>query len=266
MGSVPSTPTNERSNDPWWNIENQNLDLNPTASETDSTIMETTRNPVKVVKAESETHSPNSGDNNQSGEIANVSETVQTSNDDSDNVASTSNQREEESTNASAEDRSHRQTLEEFKEELRLKREKRKCAIAELRNEILSLRKQLENEKMLNKKMMTPTDDTSVNHAENFDSDAIAIQSGQPDANITLRTQLSETQFELQKANTENLMLSSELAATIRKTQSLKDIIAALKEIIAVRETELAQVFYAIRRRRKIDFVYKNSVFIHFAA
>lgn len=252
MGSASSTPTTEGSTDPWWTIENQNLDLNPVAAANDINPMENFRDLVEEQRGQvddqrrSEVQLSGS-ESSASIEVENmvsVNEPVAVSNDESDNAAAdgAAQQPDDDAQRSSSVDLSHRQTLEEFKEELRIKREKRKCAIAELRNEILSLRKQLETEKSLNKKLMTAKE-ANVDQHDCFNGISVEYSpSEQLETNISLRTQLSGTQFELQKTNAENLMLSSELAATNRKTQSLKDIIAACKEIIAVRETELTQV------------------------
>lgn len=251
MGSAASTPSNEGSNDPWWNIENQNLDLNP-VSAANTEPMENFRDPMEVDDRQQDNveHQVQSTENETiistvSENVPNVAET-HTANDELDSetsvVASTSRSHEDEPKQSTAVNGNQRQTLEEFKEELRIKREKRKCAIAELRNEMLSLRKQLEHEKLLNKTLMS-THDTRAHSIDISENDSEHQQCEQSERNITLRTQLTEAQYELQKANAENLMLSTELAATKRKTQSLKDIIAACKEIIQVRETELTQVF-----------------------
>lgn len=246
MGSAPSTPTHEGSTDPWWTIENQNLDLNPaTASGTDP--MDNLRDAVDerlgqvVDRRPSEVQSSGSESSAtvECEDAVSVDVPLATANEAAAGTESDALQSEGEAQRSSSVDRSHRQTLEEFKEELRIKREKRKCAIAELRNEILSLRKQLEAEKRLNNELIA----AKQPNAEHSDEASIGgSPSHQLETNISLRSQLTETQFELQKANAEHLMLSSELAATNRKTQSLKDIIAACKEIIAVRETELTQV------------------------
>lgn len=126
------------------------------------------------------------------------------------------------------------QSLEEFKEELRVKREKRQSAIAELRNEISTLHNQLAAEKALNEQLIDERNCIS----RNDDDDDIDAASH----NHTLRVQLADVQLALQTANGEILRLTSELAGTKKQVSALKDVIAASKEMVGIREAQLHQV------------------------
>lgn len=247
MGSVPSTPNREGS-DPWWPIENQNLELNPIA------IAEQQQQDIQVNEIQSSNSEMSSSDKIENTTNVDVAmsnnQTNDETNSESDGVSTTPNSKFNENDESNCDKKqnlNHQQSLEEFKEALRAKRELRKCAIAELRNEMTSLRCQLAEGKKLNEqlnrekracKCQSEIPESTVNSiATESDNDVKSIES-----NIDLRSQLANVQFDLQKANAENLILSSELTATKRKAQSLKDIIAASKEIIEIRETELLQV------------------------
>lgn len=257
MGSVPSTPNREGS-DPWWPIENQNLELNPIA------IGEQQQQDIQVNEIQSSNSEMSSSDKIENTTNVDVAMSNDETNSESDGVATTSNSKFNENDESNSEKKqnlNHQQSLEEFKEALRAKRELRKCAIAELRNEMTSLRCQLAEEKKLNEqlnrekracKCQSEIPELTVDSiATESDNDVKSIES-----NIDLRSQLANVQFDLQKANAENFILSSELTATKRKAQSLKDIIAASKEIIEIRETELLQVI--------VDLLYNlNKQIIH---
>lgn len=234
MGSAPSTPHRDGSNDPWWPIENQNLTLSP--NESVIAMEEQQQNSSNT--AENADRSDFSIENND--EIVNCDEIDKI--DKSDNVAEvtsaigtcegvsvdvTTNHKES-------------QSLEEFKEELRAKREKRQNALAELRNEISTLRNQLAAEKALNKQLIDEKNCISRND-DDIDTDATQTNGR------TLRIQLADVQLSLQDANGEILRLTSELSATKKQVNALKDVIAASKEMVEIREAQLQQVSIVLR-------------------
>lgn len=234
MGSVPSTPSREGSDDPWWPIENQNLELNPFAM--DPSELNTSQNESRPVEAVEVTdNSENKSDlnaNSDENESRNTSESDKAShssvNCDKSNLVERINKRE--------------QSLEEFKEELRVKRELRKCAIAELRNEVTSLRQQLAEQKEINQRLIDDKGDchhvfNNVEAIDDIDSGTRAIR-----PNIALQTQLADVQMSLQSANSEILLLTSELTASRKQVQTLKDVIKASKDMISIREVEVEQV------------------------
>lgn len=253
MGSTPSTPNRESGDDPWWPIENQNLDLNPSTMDATNSQrlnrIEEQGAPIGDSVASNSNIRNNSDIQDESIDIQeNISNetSVSCGSDDIENIPPESNVQAK----RSEFDRSTRQqqSLEEFKEELRVKREMRTNAIAELRNEIGGLRQQLAEEKEITKQLKQERSNRnlcqicnsiydSLENAESIDTNGETRGS-----NISLRSQLAELQFSLQNANAEILTLSSELAATKKQAKSLKEVIAASKEIIEIRETELAQV------------------------
>lgn len=278
MGSTPSTPNRESSDNntgdnPWWQIENQILELNPnrmdaTAGDSHSTSnrSETDRPQHEVQSEETETLIS-----------ANIECENRNTNEDRIDVVSLNVNSENDVANNSergVHSSERQQSLEEFKEELRIKRELRTNAIVELRNELSSLRRQLAHEKEINKQLIEERRDRQslceicssiyeslehdhdeectakiagskkVDHSvavvHNYNKSTAATES--QTTNITLRTHLAEVQFALQNANAEILRITSELAATRQQAKSLKEVIAVSKEIIDIRETELSQL------------------------
>lgn len=252
MGSTPSTPNRESGDDPWWPIENQNLDLNPSTMDATNSQrlnrIEEQGAPIGGSVASNSNIRNNSDIQDEPIDIQEnqSNETSVSGSDDIEIIPPESNVQAK----RSEFDRSTRQqqSLEEFKEELRIKREMRTNAIAELRNEIGGLRQQLADEKEITKQLKQERSNRnlcqicnsiydSLENAESIDTNGETRGS-----NNSLRSQLAELQFSLQNANAEILTLSSELAATKKQAKSLKEVIAASKEIIEIRETELAQV------------------------
>lgn len=221
MGSAPSTPSQEHSNDPWWPIERQNLALNPNESNNSinnnigdniSSAMdahETARSPA--LASESDT---NQSEGNSSSDQSNENASEITV---GENEVETHEEVDEVPRRPSKPD----QTLEEFKEELRIKREKRQTAIAELRSEITSLRDQLAEEKAMNQRLI----------AEKCGSDSL---------DATEASQYLEVA--LQEANREISVLNQELAATKVQVTALKQAVKMSKEMVEIRETQLTQV------------------------
>lgn len=252
MGSAPSTPNQDRTSDPWWSIENQTLELSPPTMSTNSErndgveqtqqIHEMDETGQSQVASNATVHNSSNDRENiveeQISEIAieKIESSTKSANDEDEKVPSVEINKSE-----------RQQSLEEFKEELRIKREMRKCAIAELRNEITNLRRELAEEKALNKQLAS---EKSRDNCDNSDSNSNSAPSDVADdsTKTALRSQLSDTQYSLQIANAEILSLTSELTVTKRQTQSLKDVIAASKQMLEIRETELSQVIFHLRR------------------
>lgn len=259
MGSTPSTPNRESSDDPWWPLEYQNLDLNPNAmdettnnstnsngheqSETNTDICEASihilENRNNEGKSENEVECSSLNESSSSSSNSNTSQSNCTK------VALESN-------SAKIEKFNRQQSLEQFKEELRIKREMRTNAISELRNEITNLRRQLSEEKEINKHLIAEQNNEnlcqiccsiykSLEAPDIIERNVLTIDENR-ETNVSLRSQLAELQCSLQNANSEILTLSSELAATKQQAKSLKEVIVASKEIIEIRETELSQV------------------------
>lgn len=250
MGSTPSTPNRDSGDDPWWPIENQNLDLNPNEMDpTNSRDLNRIEEQADEIdgSATSNSNTRNTSSDEESKQsLENIPNTLDEISSDIEIVVPDSSAESKSSETKC----SHRQqSLDEFKEELRIKREKRTNAIAELRNEITSLRRQLADEKEITKQLKQERNSRNLCQICNsiYDSLENIENSVQPNfemngTNITLRSQLAELQFSLQNANAEILTLTSELAATKKQAKSLKEVIAASKEIIEIRETELTQV------------------------
>lgn len=234
MGSTASSPNRERS-DPWWPIENANLDLNPNAMDPNNS--EVGQQPADVSSNNIDTQ--NSGEHENSVE-ENSSETANRSDPEVETPDSSN------ATRNGATAVSKQQSLEEFKEELRIKREMRTNAIAELRNEVSTLRQQLAAEKEMNKQLVAEQNNKNLCEIcssiyESLEVDAADTSSPKF---CTLYKNLADLQLSLQNANAEILSLTTELVATKQQTKSLKEVIAASKEIIEIRETELSQVTY----------------------
>lgn len=263
MGSAPSTPVRERSDDPWWPIENQILDLHPNAMDTpnnsNTNSVAEQRNHSEI--SDSLSNNPeHNGENNSADEIVSIESISDSFEELSKNEIEIEIEPSDQSSAKAKNSENERvqqrqQSLEEFKEELRIKREMRTNAIGELRNEISTLRKQLADEKEITKQLK------EIQSRENLCNICGSIYSSlectaqsniatstatvTTESNISLRSQLAELQFSLQNANAEILTLSSELAATKKQAKSLKEVIAASKEIIEIRETELNQVKFS---------------------
>lgn len=162
-------------------------------------------------------------------------------------------------------ERDGNQSLAEFKEELRVKREQRISAIADLKNEVLKLRQDLAIEREISNQLrakqtkessiqenLTHDDgsDTTDHSASMFNEAAlnlVASNEGSVIADIaatttTLREQLADANHDLQLANAENLSVSTELTITQRQVASLKEVIVVTKEMVAIRESQLEQV------------------------
>lgn len=259
MGSVPSTPNSERTDDPWWPIENQNLTLNhiPLLSAMDeegqhSNLVTNNRTADDALTDDSQptvdceiminvensenvrepTNRSSASDGQQSGQSPTSASII----DDT-----TAEKRRREMREAKI-----TQSVEEFKEEIRAKREKRQGFITDLRDEITSLRKQLAAEKELSQQLMDDRIATNIaqclqsedgGDAEDDDNNRTTQSK-----HIALRSELAEAQFSLQIANAEVLTVSTELTATRKQVSSLKEVISVSKQMVKIREDQLDQV------------------------
>lgn len=232
MGSVPSTP--DSTDDPWWPIENQNFSLDQSPL-------------LNVVAMDRQGQSAAIDEVDKNCEISEVLH--------SENIESQS-EISGESDNSKKMDNGERkeQTLEEFKEELRIKREKRQNAIADLRNEITSLRQQLSEEKEINRRLKRGNVCGTSANCESLETEEIiediATANNENDepvqveskSNITLKRELANVQLSLQLANSEILSLQAELNVRQKQTDTLKEVNTVSKQMIQIREDQLNQV------------------------
>lgn len=123
------------------------------------------------------------------------------------------------------------QSLDEFKQELKIKRELRQSAIAGLKKEILDLRQRLMDEKTIKENNFCEKMDqtTSTDDLSDF-------------FNFSLRKQLAESQLELQLANSDILTLTEETDVLKKQVFSLKEVITISKTMISIREEQVDQV------------------------
>lgn len=123
------------------------------------------------------------------------------------------------------------QSLDEFKQELKIKRELRQSAIAGLKKEIFDLRQRLMDEKIIKKNNFCEKMDqtTSTDDLNDY-------------FNLSLRKQLAESQLELQQANSDILTLTEETDVLKKQVFSLKEVITISKTMISIREEQVDQV------------------------
>ncbi|XP_073826487.1 uncharacterized protein [Musca autumnalis] len=170
------------------------------------------------------------------------------------------------SSTAAASTVSKEQSLDEFKEELRLKRMTRQTAIQGFRDEIALLRKQLERERDISRRLrngekveeqpedllpektssksLTPelegaTALTKNRRRELHDDDDDGDDEENPLARSRhAKIELANAQLALQMANSENLSLRGELDIVQKQVASLKDVIACCKQMLTVKEEQ----------------------------
>ncbi|XP_039951590.1 uncharacterized protein LOC120768899 [Bactrocera tryoni] len=147
------------------------------------------------------------------------------------------------------------QTLEEFKEELRIKRLARQTAVQDLRDEIATLRRQLAEEQELTRRLrrnnavelsstevevLTVDEEGAIGGATSAepDSDDEDPQSRGRHANI----ELANAQLALQMANAENLSLRTEMGVVQKQVGTLKEVIACCKQMLNVKEEQCVQL------------------------
>lgn len=159
-------------------------------------------------------------------------------------------------------------SLAEFREELRIKREQRRTAIADLKNEVLQLRSDLVAERLISQQLRTgmpaanglaadplinqpdgndvvaASNDVVVvgNNSADDDNDANELASPARNVENVLRMQLANVNHQLQLANGDVLSLSAELSITQKQVGTLKEVIAVSKEMVKIREAQLEQV------------------------
>lgn len=233
MGSVPSTP--DGTDDPWWPIENQNFSLDQSPL-------------LNVVAMDRQGQSAAAID--EIDEICEFSEVCHSETMNNESQSESSGDADNKIVNVERKE----QTLEEFKEELRIKREKRQSAISDLRNEITSLRQQLSEEKEINKHLKQGTSCGASSVAECLETEEIiediatAInENDEPEqvhnrSNITLKRELANVQLSLQLATSEILSLQAELNVRQKQTDTLKEVNTVSKQMIRIREDQLNQV------------------------
>lgn len=294
MGSAASTPNRESSDNtsdnPWWQIENQILELNPNRMEGDPNSSSSNRSESDQPQV-NETEETVINANNLECESSDGTATATASSLNENANSESANSNIEMNSSERGRSNERQQSLDEFKEELRVKREMRTNAIVELRNELSSLKQQLAHEKEINKQLIEDRskenlceicssiykslEQPNITHdhshvvvgataaavapaaLENAIRDVFAgtvktdARTNPITPSVTLRSQLAENQFALQDANAEILRISAELTATRQQVKSLKEVIKMSKEIIVIRETELSQVKSQIPQRRK---------------
>lgn len=244
MGSVPSTP--DSTDDPWWPIENQHFSLDQSPL-------------LNVVEMDRQGQSAGATDETEENceiqvdRIENNSENLN-SDCENRNINKADEQNESSAEGLQSVERKE-QTLEEFKEELRIKREKRQGAIADLRNEITSLRQELAEEKELNRQLKQQRNCSSTLASDtleteeiieatpgSFNQDDETEQIHSDRSNITLKRELANVQLSLQLANSEVLSLQAELNVRQKQAETLKEVNVVSKQMIQIREDQLNQV------------------------
>ncbi|KAH8262195.1 hypothetical protein KR038_011060, partial [Drosophila bunnanda] len=145
---------------------------------------------------------------------------------------------------AMADDCSKKESLEEFKEELRQKREARQTAVQDLRDEITNLRQQLAKEKAENRRLRKEqgeeeeVQEQETSHNLDIDPDDDNPTSRSRHANI----ELANAQLALQQAQAETLSLRGELEVVQRQVGTLKEVISCCKQMLSVKEEQCAQL------------------------
>ncbi|KAH8334274.1 hypothetical protein KR059_008248, partial [Drosophila kikkawai] len=136
------------------------------------------------------------------------------------------------------------QSLEEFREELRQKREARQTAVQDLRDEITNLKQQLAKEKAENRRLRKEQgeeeelQDQDISPNPDIDPDDDNPTSRSRHANI----ELANAQLALQQAQAENLSLRGELEVVQRQVGTLKEVISCCKQMLSVKEEQCAQL------------------------
>lgn len=134
----------------------------------------------------------------------------------------------------SFEERKERQKkeMDEFREEMNKKREVRQQCIKRLREELTDLRGKLSSEMESNEQLRDALE--SKCGAKSFE-DLV-------DENKKLKADLAECQLFLQTSNSENINSTFENQALRDQVRSLKEVISAVKEMLAIREAQVDQM------------------------
>lgn len=125
-----------------------------------------------------------------------------------------------------------RKEMEEFREEMRKKKEMRHQCIKKLREEMLDLREKLASEIETNANLRETLELSGV--SKTFEELA--------DENKRLKVELAECQMFLQTSNSENINRTLENKAIRDQVRSLKEAIIALKEMLKIRECQVDQM------------------------
>ncbi|KAM8718087.1 hypothetical protein ACLKA7_004745 [Drosophila subpalustris] len=140
-------------------------------------------------------------------------------------------------------------SLEEFREQLANKRLARQTAVQDLREEIQSLRKQLQTAQAENRRLRQGASvDAELPQAEEPQAELSPAQAvDEDDANPSSRSrhaniELANAQLALQLANAENLSLRGELDVVQRQVATLKEVICCCKQMLSVKEEQCAQL------------------------
>ncbi|XP_034126400.1 coiled-coil domain-containing protein 144A isoform X2 [Drosophila guanche] len=145
------------------------------------------------------------------------------------------------------------QTLEEFREELRTKREARQTAVQDLREEMNSLRRELAKEQSDNRRLRKEQgeEERPAEQAKDL-QEPLDVPKEQPeidpdDENPSSRSrhaniELANAQLALQQANAENLSLRGEVEVVQRQVGTLKEVISCCKQMLSVKEEQCAQL------------------------
>lgn len=308
MGSVPSSPNGISANsDPWWSIENQILNLDQSPLQINmNTNDQQEGHQINISQNNSSSNNNNNSCSEENSTLKTIENVCEIKKNDakcsieqltqkqqqlcctSSSLAATTNIGNKEITQQCTTVIHKEQSLDEFKEDLRQKREQRQSALAELRTEIVHLKSKLSEQREVNRKLRrqqckqifidldhsiesgSPSSsfsldddcDDDVEYARKIqqqENDKINYDNGDDDAaaahhsrDISLKSELAQCQLSLQLANGETLSLSSELKATQKQVLSLKEVIRVTKEMVAIRDEHLVEVFIYI----EIQFLY----------
>lgn len=139
-------------------------------------------------------------------------------------------------------------SLAEFREELRVKREQRRTAIADMKNELKQLRHDLAAERQINAQLREARGENAVQVVDQVDGaladvvDDAVDQQPPPNVERMLRMQLANVNHQLQLVNGDVLSLNAELEITQKQVVTLKEVISVSKDVVNIRETQLEQV------------------------
>lgn len=134
----------------------------------------------------------------------------------------------------SLEDRKERQRkeMDEFREEMNKKREMRQACIKKLREELTDLRGRLSTEMETNAQLRETLEFAGA--SKSFDELTEEIKK--------LKVELAECQMFLQTSNSENIDKTLENQALRDQVKSLKEVVAAMKEMLKIREAQIDQM------------------------
>uniref|UniRef100_A0A1A9V0W1 Uncharacterized protein n=1 Tax=Glossina austeni TaxID=7395 RepID=A0A1A9V0W1_GLOAU len=170
----------------------------------------------------------------------------------------------------------HEQSLDEFKEELRVRRLARQSAVQELRDEITSLRQQLATERALSQRLRSGEDLQQINvlpQKEDCGRSILNVTSSQTSStredtrdNSTddaddedplsrsrhANIELANAQLALQMSNSENISLRGELSVLQKQVGTLKEVITCCKQMLTIKEEQCNEL------KQKLDEIEKS--------